>query len=124
VTLQQLNDPSFYVLRGIAYSTDTSPGVKLMVSELKAAGLNPDTSSIGDGWLEAVVIGEGLRKCGEGCTGAKLRTAMENLDADTKGLTASNVKFSPTNHIGLQAGSIWHYAGGQPVKVADSLPFH
>lgn len=123
-TLQQLNGPNFYVLRGIAYSTDTSPGVKDMVRELKAAGLNPDTSSISDGWLEALTIGEGLRKCGDGCTGARLQKAMDGLNIDTRGLTAANVKFTPTDHIGLQSGSIWHWMNGQAVKAAASVAFH
>jgi branched-chain amino acid transport system substrate-binding protein len=82
---------------------------------MKAAG-SPDADYTSlEGYLDAVVLVEAMRKAGPDLTRASLLTAFENLQTVVGGV---KVEYSPKNHQGLKG--IFHTVvkGGKPVPVS------
>jgi ABC-type branched-subunit amino acid transport system substrate-binding protein len=120
-TLLQLRDPNYYVTRGIAYPTDTSPGTKQFVEIMKAAKIKNSTQFLAQGYVQGVVLVAALKKCGKTCDGTKLRDTLDHLVVKTDGLTAASMRFGPTNHLGVTSASIWHLVNNKLIKVYDKL---
>ena len=90
------------------------PLVKQYQADMKAAGsLEADYTSL-EGYLDAVVFVEAMRKAGPDLTRASLLTAFESLQTVVGGV---KVEYSPRNHQGLKG--IFHTVvrGGKPVTV-------
>ena len=51
-----------------------------------------------EGWVSAMVLEAGLRKCGWPCTREKLATSLASINVDTKGLRGGPIEFTPDNH--------------------------
>jgi branched-chain amino acid transport system substrate-binding protein len=93
----------------------TVPLVKQYQADMKAAG-SPDADYTSlEGYLDAVVLVEAMRKAGPDLTRASLLTAFENLQTVVGGV---KVEYSPKNHQGLKG--IFHTVvkGGKPVPVS------
>ena len=120
--LNSLADPNLYVVRDIAYTSDPAPGVKSMLSALTAIGADPNTGFIDRGYLQAVVLTAALRKCGDGCTGAKLTAALDNLGSvDTQGLTPAALNFSAKLHVGTQQVKVFGWQPGGTLKASNAI---
>jgi branched-chain amino acid transport system substrate-binding protein len=52
------------------------------------------------GWTMGRLIEQALMKAGWPCTRAKVISALENTELDTKGLTGGPIRFTPTDHYG------------------------
>ena len=69
----------------------TVPAVQQIVAAGKAAGAPSDTLVnvyFTEGWVQGMIIAKALGACGEGCTRAKLRDALEGISSlDTGGLS-------------------------------------
>ncbi|MDB5859066.1 MAG: Amino acid/amide transporter substrate-binding protein family [Ramlibacter sp.] len=90
------------------------PLVKQYQADMKAAdGAETDYTSL-EGYLDAVVLVEALRKAGPGLTRASFIGALEGMQADLGGV---KVEYSPRSHQGLKG--IFHTVvrGGRPVPV-------
>jgi branched-chain amino acid transport system substrate-binding protein len=120
-TLQALKDPFFYVIRGMAYSTDKSAGTKLYDSILKKAKVDPDAPFVSDGYAQGITLVAALKKCGPKCTGPGLRAALDKLKFPTNGLTPAAMRFMPQIHQNVTVASVWHLVNGKPVKVYDKI---
>jgi branched-chain amino acid transport system substrate-binding protein len=93
----------------------TVPLVKQYQADMKAAG-SPDADYTSlEGYLDAVVLVEAMRKAGPDLTRASLLTAFESLQTVVGGV---KVEYSPKNHQGLKG--IFHTVvkGGKPVPVS------
>lgn len=91
-------------ITGIAFyaaPAEDVPGLKKMVEVAKQYQVKPDTYMaqwFEMGWTDAMVMVEGLKRCGDNVSGEKLKEAIETIkDFDTGGLTAP-LTFSPTQH--------------------------
>lgn len=122
-TLKRLADPDFYVVRSFPYAGSDQPGVAKFVAAAKAAGVDPNQPFVVNGYVQASVLAEGLRKCGYPCPGQKLAKALSDLRGwETGGLTYSAWSYSP-KHTGISKVKIQKLgAGGAPVGAADVLP--
>lgn len=90
------------------------PLVRQYQSDMKAAGnAETDYTSL-EGYVDAVVLVEALRKAGPALTRPAFMAAMEALTADLGGV---KVEYSPRSHQGLRG--IYHTVvkGGRPVPV-------
>jgi branched-chain amino acid transport system substrate-binding protein len=124
-TLQKLADPNLYVYSPFAYPTNTGPGVAAFDSTATAAGQQPGTPYLVNGWVEAQAVAAGLGKCGYPCPGSKLVTAMSGLgDIDTDGLTTGPFKYTSSFYLGLSGGDFytWDKASSKLVPVSGFMP--
>lgn len=98
--------PGIKNITGIAfYATpfEDVPGLKKLQEAAKQYGVNEDTYKqqwFEEGWTDASVLVEGLKKAGDNLTGESLKQAIESIkDFDTGGLTAP-LTYSATQHTG------------------------
>jgi branched-chain amino acid transport system substrate-binding protein len=99
-TVQTINDKQFYYMSALAYGAPNSKqsGIKAFVDAANNAGVNPNAAYVLRGYLQGLIIGNALKRCGWPCTGAKLETALNNTNFNTHGIISVNVRLSPTNH--------------------------
>ncbi|WP_157749329.1 ABC transporter substrate-binding protein [Jatrophihabitans sp. GAS493] len=123
--LLALKDPNFYLL-----SAKTADGVgdtqylKDYQAAAAMAGKDPTTPFFNTGYVQALEIGEGLKKCGYPCDGAKLQTTLDTLDVDTQGVTSGNVTYTASNHEAVHSASfyVWDASKNAAVVAAKDLP--
>lgn len=77
------------------------PVVKQYQGDLAKAGGQVNFSTL-EGYIDAVILVEGLKKAGKDLTRASFTAALESLNTDIGGMSIS---FSPTRHQGL--GKVW-----------------
>jgi ABC-type branched-subunit amino acid transport system substrate-binding protein len=118
-----VKNPSLHVLSSITTTGQgDSPGLARYRAVLSAAGLDPTTAFINVGYVEGLIIGEGLKACGFPCTGEKLQKALDSLQVETGGVTSGPIKFSPDNHEPLSAVTFYSWdtsANGIKIDKAD-----
>lgn len=126
-TLLKLKDPNFYVIRPFPYATATSPGSNFTIYETAAhdAGLNPNQSFVINGYVQAWIMGQGLKRCGYPCSPTELTKALDGLsNVNTHGLTFGPWTYSKTNHAGVSEVKVYHWSAKtrQVVPVTGDLP--
>ncbi|MCS6944390.1 MAG: ABC transporter substrate-binding protein, partial [Sutterellaceae bacterium] len=87
------------------------PLVKQYLADMKGANINYTSL---EGYADAVVLVEALKKAGPNLTRAALLSALESLNTDIGGL---KIAFSPTNHQGSKAVYLTVVRGGKAVPV-------
>jgi branched-chain amino acid transport system substrate-binding protein len=99
-----------YITQVMPSPQDVSvPIVKNYLADMKAA--NVGYTSL-EGYVDAAVLVEALRKAGPAPTRIGLATALEGLSVDLGGM---NVAFSPTSHQGSKAVYLTQVKGGKAV---------
>ncbi len=124
-TLQKLHDPNFYVLRPYGFATDSGSGIATFGAATKAAGVDPNTPFLINGYMQAVVLVGALKSCGFPCSSAKLENVMNSLGAvDTGGVAVAPLLYSNTDHAGIQDARIykWDTQSSKPVAASELLP--
>jgi branched-chain amino acid transport system substrate-binding protein len=91
------------------------PLVRQYQADMKAAGAGEADYTSLEGYVDAVVLVEALRKAGRDLTRASFLTAFEALQADLGGV---KVDYSPRSHQGMKG--IFHTVvkGGKPVTIS------
>jgi branched-chain amino acid transport system substrate-binding protein len=111
-TFQALKDPLYYSLRAVFSTNDTDqPGISTIVSRAKAVGdtQGMDNNYFNLGWMTGAITVAALKKCGDGCTAAKMNTAYENVGkVDANGLNP-DIQYSPTRHRAVTSGIYFHW---------------
>jgi branched-chain amino acid transport system substrate-binding protein len=111
--IKGLNTANYYSVRPFASPTEADvPATQAIVAAGKAANAPSDALTnvyFTEGWVQGMVIAKALGNCGEGCTRAKLRDALEGIASlDTGGLSGP-IGFSADNHWGNPNGRVWQY---------------
>jgi branched-chain amino acid transport system substrate-binding protein len=111
--ITSLNTANYNFVRPFASPTEAGNGAtQAIVSAGKAAGAPNDVLTnvyYTEGWIQGMIIQKALLACGEGCTRAKLRDALESISSlDTGGLSGP-LGFSATNHWANPNGRVWNY---------------
>lgn len=104
-----------YITQVVPSPDDASvPLVKQYQADMKEAGAGEFDYTSLEGYLDAVVLVEGLRKSGKDLTRTAFVSALEGLQADVGGV---KVAYSPRSHQGLKG--IFHTVvrAGKPVPV-------
>jgi ABC-type branched-subunit amino acid transport system substrate-binding protein len=120
-----LKDPNFYVLSSTSMDgSGSGSGLTQYNDALKKAGVSATTPFVNTGYLQALSIGEGLKKCGYPCSGEQLQAAFDKQNIDTGGFTSGPLGYTPDRHEGLQAASFYVWdPSANGVKVAlDNAP--
>lgn len=89
------------------------PLVAEYLQDMKAANETPDYGSL-EGYVDAAVFTEGLKKSGTGLTRAGFLAAMDGLQMEIGGLS---VHYSPTNHQALKKVYGAKVQGGKAVPI-------
>lgn len=90
--------------------------VKQYQKDMKAAGHSDFAYTSLEGYINAVVLVEGLKKAGKDLTRDKFRKAMETIDQSFGGL---GVKFNAKKHQGLSKVYLTQVVNGKPVEVEN-----
>ena len=91
------------------WSDDELPGIREMKAYYNKIhpGKPPRLRRYCQGWATALVMAEGLRRCGDNLTGEALKEALETIrEFSTGGITAP-ISFLPTSHKGSVALRIY-----------------
>jgi ABC-type branched-subunit amino acid transport system substrate-binding protein len=97
--LARLKDPRFYVVGANSLFQDNLPVHNEIRDEAKKAGGRYPAEQLTEGWIGGMVLEAVLKSAGWPADAAKIRTAMENIKVDTKGLRGGPIEWSKDNHF-------------------------
>lgn len=101
-----------YITQVVPSPDDTSiPLIKQYQQDMKGAGMNYTSL---EGYTDAMVLVEALKKAGNGLTRAGLASVLEGMQTDLGGL---NVGFSATKHQGSTQVFLTQVKGGKAVSI-------
>lgn len=95
--LARLKLPNLHAMGGNALFMENLPIHKEITTLVKGQTNHP-AHYMAEGWVSAMVLEAGLRKCGWPCTREKLATSLAAINVDTKGLRGGPIEFTPDNH--------------------------
>lgn len=101
----------FYITQVMPALDSTLALTKQFTEDMKGGPIN--YSSL-EGYTDAMVLVEGLKKAGANPTRASFMAALESLDTDLSGL---KIGFSPSNHQGAKDVFLTVVRSGKPVQV-------
>ncbi|WP_148573845.1 ABC transporter substrate-binding protein [Nocardioides caldifontis] len=108
--LLAVKDPNFHVFS--SFSLDgkgEGEGLEQYRAALEAAGVDPTTPYVNNGYAQAFSIGEGLKQCGYPCTGEDMQKALDEQDVDTGGFAAGPMAYSPDDHEGMGFANFYYW---------------
>lgn len=94
---------------------DSLPIVKQYQADMKAAGAGEFDYTSFEGYIDAVVLVEGLKKAGSDLTRASFLAALEKMNSNLGGL---DIAFGPQDHQGLNKVFLTKVQKGKPVGVS------
>src|SRR6478672_4260324 len=118
--LVRLKDGKFYVVNSNALFEDGLPIQKEIDAAAKQAGSKYPGQTMTEGWIGGMAIEAALKAAGAGADRAKLRSAMENLTIDTKGLRGGPIVWTKDNHFRTQLYyRVYKWDGSKIARVQD-----
>jgi ABC-type branched-subunit amino acid transport system substrate-binding protein len=125
--LTDVQDPDIYVLTH-EYRENTADdeiggdeNYQNMLDALDAAGVDPTTSYVPRGYLNALTLATALEDCGD-CTGQELADAIRNATVPSDGITPGDLSFTDDNHSGAKAMPAYSWQDGSIQLFMDNLP--
>jgi ABC-type branched-subunit amino acid transport system substrate-binding protein len=97
--LARLKDPRLYVIGANSLFQDDLPVHREIASEVKKANVRYPAQQMTEGWIGGLVLEAALKAAGWPADSGKLRTALENVKVDTKGLRGGPIEWSKDNHF-------------------------
>ena len=96
----RLKDPNLLVLGANAlFFNGDLPIHKEIIAAAKAAGSTSNPNQLTEGWIAGLTIETLLKQIGSDNSSERIRSAMQTLKIDTKGLRGGTIEFTPTNHF-------------------------
>jgi ABC-type branched-subunit amino acid transport system substrate-binding protein len=95
--LARLKAPNLYAFGGNSLFTENLPVHQEITSLVKGQTQHP-AHYMAEGWVSAMVLEAGLRKCGWPCSREKIAAAMAEVSVDTKGLRGGPIEWTRENH--------------------------
>jgi branched-chain amino acid transport system substrate-binding protein len=121
-----VKDPSLYVLTHQYMENTASDKIagdenyQKMVDVLKASGVDPGTSYVPRGYLNAITMATALQSC-NACSGQQLADALLAETVPTNGITAGDLSFSADDHSGAKAIPSYYWHDGTVQLFMDNL---
>lgn len=97
--LPRLKDDKFYVIGANALFGDNLPAHKEITEAVTKAGSKFSPTMMTEGWIGGMAIEAALKAAGWPADAAKVRSAMETLKLDTKGLRGGPIEWTKDNHF-------------------------
>jgi branched-chain amino acid transport system substrate-binding protein len=118
--LKRLHDANFYTVNSNAMFQDGLPIQKEIEEAAKAANAKYPAQTMTEGWIAGMAIEAALKGAGASADRAKLRSSMDNLKIDTKGLRGGPIEWTKTNHFRTKLYyRVYKWDGGKIVRVQD-----
>lgn len=95
----RLKDPNLYILGANALFYDNLPIQREIAETAKAASSSVAANQMAEGWIAGLTIEALLKAAGPNANADKIRSAMQTLKVDTKGLRGGPIEFTPDNHF-------------------------
>jgi hypothetical protein len=112
--LARVKDPKLYVIGANSLFKDGLPVHKEIAEEVKKRGSQYPAEQMTEGWIGGLVLEAGLRAAGWPADAGKLRTALESVRVDTRGLRGGAIEWSKDNHFrARQYYRVYHWDEGQ-----------
>jgi ABC-type branched-subunit amino acid transport system substrate-binding protein len=97
--LARIKDPRLFVIGANALFQDGLPVHKEIIDEAKKSNARYPAEQLTEGWIGGLVLEAALKSAGWPTDAAKIRTAMETVKVDTKGLRGGPIEWSKDNHF-------------------------
>ena len=97
--LARIKDPRLFVIGANALFQDGLPVHKEIIDEAKKSNARYPAEQLTEGWIGGLVLEAALKSAGWPADAAKIRTAMETVKVDTKGLRGGPIEWSKDNHF-------------------------
>jgi len=118
--LARLKDGRFYVINSNSLFQEGEPIQKEIEAAARKAGSKYPAQTMTEGWIGGMAIEAALKGAGWPADRAKLRTAMESLSIDTKGLRGGPIVWTKDNHFRTTLYyRVYKWDGGKIVRVQD-----
>jgi len=118
--LARLKDDKFYVANSNALFQEKQPIHQEIEVAAKQAGLKYPAQTMTEGWIGGMAIEAALKAAGAAADRAKLRSAMETLQIDTKGLRGGPIAWTQDNHFRTQLYyRVYKWDGSKIARVQD-----
>jgi hypothetical protein len=112
--LVRLKDPKFYVIGANALFQDGLPVHREITDTAKKANTQYPPEQMTEGWVGGLVVEAVLKSAGWPANAAKIRSAMESIKVNTKGLRGSPLEWTKTNHVRTnQSYRVYHWDAGK-----------
>ena len=95
--LARLKAPNLYAFGGNALFIENAPIHAEIAGLVKGQTTHP-AHYMAEGWVSAMVLEAGLKKCGWPCTREKIAAAMATVSVDTRGLRGGPIEWTADNH--------------------------
>jgi branched-chain amino acid transport system substrate-binding protein len=124
--LSVVKDPDLYVMTHQYESNTASDKItgddnyQKMVSVLQASNVDPATSYVPRGYLNALTMATALQKC-NACSGQKLADTLLGETVPTNGITDGDLSFSADDHSGAKALPVYWWHDGSEQLFLDNL---
>ncbi len=120
--LARVKDPKFYVIGANALFQDGLPIQKEISEAAKKAGTSYPPEQMTEGWIGGLIVEAAMKGTAWPPTPQKVRSAMEALKIDTKGLRGGPIEWTAENHFRTQQHYRvyrWDTAANAVVRVKD-----
>jgi branched-chain amino acid transport system substrate-binding protein len=97
--LARLKDPRLYVIGANSLFQDDLPVHREIMDEVKKSSARYPAQQMTEGWIGGLVLEAALKTAGWPADANKLRTALENVKVDTKGLRGGPIEWTKDNHF-------------------------
>ncbi|TXL60749.1 ABC transporter substrate-binding protein [Aeromicrobium terrae] len=84
-------------------AAEQSDGLKAYVTAAKAAGLDPGSTQIPEGYAQTMIAAAALKKCGYPCSSKDFIAALESTSTDLDGFAFGPITYSRDEHRGFTA---------------------
>ncbi len=95
--LTRLKAPNLHAFGGNTLFIESLP-IHAEITNLVRGQTTHPPHYMAEGWVSAMVLEAGLRKCGWPCPKEKLAAAMGGISVDTRGLRGGPIEWTPDNH--------------------------
>jgi ABC-type branched-subunit amino acid transport system substrate-binding protein len=95
--LARLKAPNLYAFGGNTLFMENLPIHAEITNLVKGQTTHP-AHYMAEGWVSAMVLEAGLKKCGWPCPKDKLATALAGVSVDTRGLRGGPIEWTADNH--------------------------
>jgi ABC-type branched-subunit amino acid transport system substrate-binding protein len=118
--LARLKDERFYTVNSNSLFQEGLPIQKEIDAAAKKADSKYPGASMTEGWIAGMTIEAALKGAGASADRAKLRSAMESLEIDTKGLRGGPIVWTKTNHFRTKLYyRVYKWDGSKIARVQD-----
>ena len=97
--LARIKDPRLYVIGANSLFQDNLPIHKEIIEAAKQSNVRYPAEQLTEGWIGGLVLEAILKGAGWPADASKIRTAMEAVKVDTKGLRGGPIEWNKDNHF-------------------------